>query len=41
MKKYSASEDGVAIIPDYPPDDVLALVDLMWIALGCPPSLPS
>ena len=43
MKKsfLLSQSGGVVVYPDYPPDDVLALVDLLWIALGCPPSLPS
>ena len=29
------------ILPDYPPDYVLALVDLLWMATGCPADIPS
>ena len=28
-------------LPAYDPEDVLALVDLLWLAYGCPPGVPS
>lgn len=44
MKKaisLRAQEETPVVLPDYAPDDVLALVDLLWLAYGCPHDVPS
>lgn len=45
MKKLSLCSqetDAVLVtIPAFPPEEVLALVDLLWLAFGCPTDVPS
>ena len=46
MKKASSlcpqeAEPLVLTLPAYEPDEVLALVDLLWLAFGCPTDVPS